>query len=133
MQERVSSIVKSLSDHEVFVFGSNESGRHGKGAAKQALAWGARYGIGEGLSGNTYAIPTKNSKIQTLSKSKIKKYIENFTVFAKENPTLHFLVTEVGCGLAGYKPEDIAPFFNDVTDLENVFLPRSFWKVLGKY
>jgi hypothetical protein len=99
---RVTHLVTSLKENEVFVFGSNESGRHGKGAAKLALLWGAKLGEGNGMYGKTYAIPTKDSKLRTLSISKIKKYVDQFIDFSKTSDAT-FLVTEIGCGLAGYQ------------------------------
>ena len=105
-------------------------GRHGKGAAKTALRFGAKLGIGNGISGNSYAIPTKNEKIRTLSQTKINEYVQEFIEYAKENENKIFLVTEIGCGLAGYSPEDIAPMFKPTLDMENVHLPARFWKIL---
>ena len=95
-----SNYIKILGLKEIFVFGSNEAGRHGKGAAKTAIKWGAIYGQGEGLQGRTYGIPTKNKDIKTLPISDIKKYVDRFIQFAKDSPKNIFLVTEVGCGLA---------------------------------
>lgn len=112
------------------MFGSNEAGRHGKGAAKTAQRWGAKDGVGEGMSGRTYAIPTKNSKIRTLGQTSIGKYVDAFLRTARERPDLTFLVTEVGCGLAGYSAEDIAPMFADASSMPNVHLPQSFWNIL---
>ena len=107
--------IKILAQKEIFVFGSNQSGRHGKGAAKTALGWGAVWGQAEGLQGRTYGIPTKNSSItRTLDLDEIR-------------PDLIFLVTEVGCGLAGLRPKDVAPLFNAAVDLENIHLPAKFW------
>jgi hypothetical protein len=122
--------VDRLEEGEVFVFGSNEAGRHGKGAAKTAQRWGAKDGVGEGMSGRTYAIPTKNSKIRTLGQTSIGKYVDAFLRTARERPDLTFLVTEVGCGLAGYSAEDIAPMFADASSMPNVHLPQSFWNIL---
>lgn len=124
--------ITSLKDNEIFVFGSNESGIHGAGAAKLAkLYWGAVYGQAEGLQGKTYAIPTKNKDIsQTLNINQIEVYINNFINFAKSNPTLIFLVTEIGCGLAGLTPKQVAPLFKDSVDIENIYLPESFWREL---
>jgi hypothetical protein len=105
------NIIK-LKPNEIFVFGSNESGRHGKGAAKTALGWGAKYGQARGLQGKTYGLPTKDHSVRiTLPISKIKIYVDEFIEFSKTRPDLIFLVTEVGCGLANYKPKDIAPLF----------------------
>lgn len=121
--------IKELKDDEVFVFGSNRGGNHGKGAAKLAKSWGAKTGQGEGLMGKTYGIPTKDEKLKVLSLNKIKKHIETFLLFAETKPELKFLVTEIGCGLAGYKPEDIAPLFFEFVIPDNVYLPDSFWRL----
>lgn len=118
--------ITELLPNQIFVFGSNEASRHGAGAAKQAIKWGAKYGIGVGLSGQTYAIPTKDKNIKTLSIGKIEKYVNQFIEFTKTRRDLDFLVTEIGCGLSGYKIEDIAPLFVDSLDLDNVYLPQRF-------
>jgi hypothetical protein len=119
--------ITKILENEVFVFGSNESGRHGLGAAKTALGWGAIWGQAEGLQGKTYGIPTKDSSIRrTLSVDEIKPYVDRFISFAKDNPTIIFYVTEIGCGLAGHKQKDIAPLFKRAIDLENVYLPNKF-------
>lgn len=99
--------------HPIFVFGSNQSGRHGKGAAKYAHQFhGAIYGRGEGLQGNSYAIPTKDFNLQRLALFKIKRNIERFIEFANVHTELHFLVTKIGTGLAGYHWEhQIRPLF----------------------
>lgn len=123
--------ITSLKENEIFVFGSNESGRHGKGAAKTALGWGAKWGQGTGLQGKTYGIPTKDHSVRVvLSLNKIKYHIDNFIEFAKNNNSSKFLVTEIGCGLAGYKPKDIAPLFECAKDIENIHLPERFWKYI---
>jgi hypothetical protein len=123
--------IKSLAQKEIFVFGSNQSGRHGKGAAKTALGWGAVWGQAEGLQGRTYGIPTKNSSItRTLDLDEIKPYVDRFIDFAKTRPDLIFLVTEVGCGLAGLRPKDVAPFFKEAVNIENIHLPSKFWHKL---
>lgn len=127
----VTPFVTQLDENQVFVFGSNEVGRHGRGAAKLAKQWGAKNGVGEGLSGKTYGIPTKDKSIKTLSKCKILKYVGTFIKFASQRVDLVFLVTEIGCGLAGYSPSDIAPMFVDALHLTNVFLPLSFWEILS--
>lgn len=98
----------------VFVFGSNEGGRHGKGAALFAkLYYGAVYGQGFGLTGESFAIPTKTGeqKLRTLPLPAIREYVERFKAFASEHPELQFGVTRIGCGLAGYQDEQIAPMF----------------------
>ena len=97
---------------QIFVFGSNLAGRHGKGAALHArLVHGAIYGQGFGYQGNSYAIPTKNGLLQTMSLTSIQKYVNYFLEFANSYPDLRFNVTRIGCGLAGYKDTDIAPMF----------------------
>jgi hypothetical protein len=96
----------------VFVFGSNLAGRHGKGAALHARnEYGAVYGQGQGYQGNSYAIPTKGYNLEVLPLSIIFGYVKKFLQFAQANIEMNFYVTAIGCGLAGYKPEDIAPFF----------------------
>lgn len=98
----------------IFVFGSNLAGRHGKGAALYARKnYGAIYGQGEGLQGQSYAIPTKDENLRTLSLFHIEKFVNRFNRFAEDHPEFIFQVTPIGCGLAGYKPEQIAPFFEN--------------------
>lgn len=104
----------NLNNSEIFVFGSNLSGIHGAGAAKTAFEqYGAILGQGIGLQGKSYAIPTKDFSINTLPLDSIKKHINNFINFAKTNPNLTFIVTRIGCGLAGYKDHEIAPLFKE--------------------
>jgi hypothetical protein len=96
----------------IFVFGSNLAGRHGKGAALYARQQhGAVYGHGVSLQGNSYAIPTKDEQLNTLPLEQIAGYVEQFKAFALSHPELMFQVTAIGCGLAGYKPQQIAPMF----------------------
>ena len=96
----------------VFVFGSNLAGRHGKGAALHAkLQYGAIYGQGRGYQGNSYAIPTKDGNLNVLPLKTVALEVDSFLRFAAARPMLNFYVTAVGCGLAGYNPEDIAPMF----------------------
>ena len=123
--------IKKLEQGQIFVFGSNLSGRHGKGAAKTALGWGAKWGQAAGLQGRTYGIPTKDASIRrTLTVNEIKPFVDEFIEFAKNNPNLTFLVTEIGCGLAGHKQKDIAPLFVNAIDVENIHLPEKFWHKL---
>lgn len=126
-------MIKNLKENEIFVFGSNEAGRHGAGAAKTALKWGAKYGVGVGHRGSTYAIPTKDRQIKTLSLDIIQKYVNAFIKYAEMSPEKIFLVTEIGCGLAGYNPCDIAPLFKNANNIENIILPKSFQNVLRRY
>jgi hypothetical protein len=121
--------ITKLNINEVFVFGSNLSGRHGLGAAKTALGWGAKWGQASGLQGKTYGIPTKDASIRrTLSIEEIKPFVDDFINFALKNPDLIFLVTEIGCGLAGLKPKEIAPLFKGAIEISNIHLPYRFWK-----
>ncbi len=114
---------------EIFVFGSNLAGRHGKGAALEAKRkYGAIYGQGVGLQGRSYAIPTKDAQLKTLPLEKIKPYVEQFLQFAKDNPQHNFWVTSIGCGLAGYHPLDIAWMFRGAS--RNVELPYEFCELL---
>jgi hypothetical protein len=96
----------------VFTFGSNRAGRHGKGAALCALQeHGAVYGQGEGLQGQSYAIPTKDAKLKPLPLTEIKKHVDTFLAFARAHTEHMFQITRVGCGLAGYSDRQIAPMF----------------------
>ena len=123
--------IKNLKPNEVFVFGSNLSGRHGKFSAKLAMKWGAKYGEASGLRGSTYAIPTKGLSVYiSLPIEQIKDYVDEFIEFAKTRVDKVFLVTQIGCGSAGYTPESIAPLFKAAKDLENIHLPEKFWKVI---
>ena len=99
----------------IFVFGSNLAGRHGAGAARVAVSkHGACYGVGVGLQGNSYAIPTKFHDLTTMPLTRIKAYVNGFLQVASAS-MLDFHVTRIGCGLAGYRDEDIAPLFNGAT------------------
>lgn len=132
LARRTTGVVTAVAEGECFVFGSNEAGRHGRGAAAQARRFGARYGVGEGPAGRTYAIPTKPADLrQRLSLDRIGRSVETFVAYAASHPDCIFLVTEIGCGLAGYEPADMAPLFAGAVPLSNVFLPASFWRVLG--
>jgi len=132
MKDRITPMdITHLEDDHIFVFGSNLMGTHGAGAARQARLWGATYGHGIGPYGDTYAIPTKDAFIKTMSINDIIPFVDSFIVYAKNYPKLTFLVTQIGCGLAGYTPADIAPLFRDAVGLNNVHLPESFWEVLN--
>lgn len=110
----------------IFVFGSNLAGRHGKGAAYTAkLHYGAIRGQGEGLQGYSYAIPTKDANLHVLSLRDVKAAVDRFVIFAKNNPEWEFKVTAIGCGLAGYSHDDIAPMFALAS--KNCVLPLK-WK-----
>lgn len=101
----------------IWVFGSNLAGRHGRGAAKVAMnKFGAQYGVGLGLTGNSYAIPTKNKRIQTLNMESIRLYVNDFLDYARRTPEKKFFVTRIGCVLAGFADSQIAPMFKDAPD-----------------
>lgn len=109
----------------VFVFGSNLAGRHGKGAALYARQHhGAIYGRGKGMQGQSYAIPTKDHNLHTLSLYEINFSVEQFIRFAARHPDIQFQVTAISCGLAGYKPGQIAPMFRSAPS--NCILPEEF-------
>lgn len=117
--------ITKLEPNEVFVFGSNTDGRHGKGAAKTALKlFGAKWGVGEGLCGQSYALPTVGNNLSRMSTSNVKKHIDIFIEFAKTHPELIFYVTKVGCGLAGHSESEIKPMFKDAPD--NCILPKGW-------
>ena len=110
---------------KIFVFGSNLAGIHGAGAALCAKQeHGAQYGVGEGRTGNAYAIPTKDHKIRTRPLADIQVSVNHFLDYAREHPELTFIVTRIGCGLAGYKDTDIAPMFD--TAPSNCILPEGW-------
>lgn len=118
--------INYIESNRIFVFGSNLAGRHGAGAARIAMKnFGAIYGLGYGLSGQSFAIPTKDHNIQTLPLTEIEKYIKKFCLEAANHPDKIFLVTQIGCGLAGYKPYQIAPLFKGIMP-ENVRLPAAW-------
>lgn len=117
--------VMTLQKNEVFVFGSNEAGIHGAGAARAAVAFGAVNGRGFGPCGQTYAIPTKDWHIETLDLETIRTYVSSFLRYARSRPDKTFLVTKIGCGLAGLAVEDVAPMFSGRP--ANVVLPEEFY------
>lgn len=118
--------IKELAPDEIFVFGSNLAGHHGGGAARVALdRFGAQWGQGEGIQGQSYAIPTMQGGVET-----IKPYVDRFLDLAYEWDQNTFLVTRIGCGIAGFTPEQIAPLFDRALDMYNVVLPRDFYDIL---
>lgn len=119
-------IITELQPDEVFVFGSNLRGLHFGGAAAVARRkFGARWGRGEGLQGQSYAIPTMQGGIDTIA-----PYVDRFIDYARTHPELTFYVTRIGCGIAGFRDADIAPLFRAALPLPNVILPRSFAALL---
>jgi len=114
----------------IFVFGSNLAGVHGAGAAREALNhWGAEWGVGEGRTGQAYALPTKDQFIHSRFLHEIAYSVSRFIDYAIEHPELTFLVTSMGCGLAGFSPSQIAPMFSRAP--VNCVLPEEFKRVLG--
>ena len=125
--QRVSPMnITHLNPNEIFVFGSSADGSHGGGAAGFAVRnFGAVYGQGEGLQGQSYAIPTTNGF------GAMAEAVHRFIDFAYNHPELRFLVTNIGCGNAGFNARDVAPLFRDAIKLENIALPQDFWMELG--
>lgn len=124
-----SNNIQELKTDQVFVFGSNLAGIHDAGAARLAhKKFGAQRGRPYGHYGQSFAIPTKDTNIETLSLDSILRFVESFKDYAIVQHEYTFLVTEIGCGLAGYTPSQIAPFFNNCPP--NVHLPQSFIDVL---
>lgn len=118
--------ITDLKDGEIFVFGSNLAGHHAGGAARMARKlFGAISGQGVGLQGRSYAIPTMQGGVET-----IKPYVDGFIAFAKSHPELTFLVTRIGCGIAGFQDSEIAPLFKDALNVKNIILPETFWAIL---
>jgi len=118
---------------KIFVFGSNFAGRHGKGAALYAYRnHGAIYGQGLGLQGDSYAIPTKDGNLKTLPLEMIKSYVDIFLNFAWAHSEWDFIVTNIGCGLAGYTPEQIAPMFDKCKDQLNLHFSKEFKDVFNR-
>lgn len=120
--------ITTLNPGEIFVFGSNLAGYHAGGAARLALEhFGAIWGQGVGLQGESYAIPTMQGSIET-----IRPYVDQFIAFARLHPQYRFLVTEIGCGIAGFCPEQIALLFAEARDIPNIWLPARFRQILGQ-
>ena len=118
--------ISKLKSDEVFVFGSNLQGMHGGGAARIAVQkFGAIMGQGTGMQGQSYAIPTMHGGVDT-----IKPYVDEFIKYAQSHTDKKFLVTRIGCGIAGFKDEEIAPLFRLALEVENIYLPQSFIDVL---
>jgi len=118
-----------MSRELVFVFGSNLAGRHGKGAAYHAMKeWGAEYGVGVGPTGRAYAIPTKDSKFQTLDIHTIMGYVRKFFEYAEDNPHILFIFTAIGTGLAGHEARDIARALEAYKIPWNVYVSGKLWE-----
>lgn len=120
--------ITELKPNEIFVFGSNLDGEHLGGAAYIAHErFGAVLGQGVGLQGQSYAIPTMQGGVET-----IRPYVYRFIDYAWNHPDYTFLVTPIGCGIAGFSPEQIAPLFSDALDVENIILPEDFVKIIDE-
>ena len=119
-QQRVTPArITHLEKNEIFVFGSNLAGAHGGGAAYIAYKkFGAIWGQGVGLQGQSYGIPTMQGGVET-----IKPYVDEFIEFACQHPEYTFLVTRIGCGIAGFTNEEISPLFAAAHDVDNIVLP----------
>jgi len=118
--------ISELKENEIFVFGSNLAGSHGGGAAWLAYErFGAVWGQGVGLQGKSYGIPTMHGGVET-----IRPYVDEFIAFAKEHSEYKFLVTRIGCGIAGFTTREMAPLFAKAIDMENVILPKSFVDII---
>lgn len=121
--------ITELKPNEVFVFGSNLQGMHAGGAARIACEkFGAVWGQGVGMQGQSYAIPTMQGGVET-----IEPYVEEFMDYAFRHRELTFLVTRIGCGIAGFTAQQIAPLFLKVIDLENVILPIDFVEIMHQH
>ena len=118
--------VNTLQEGEIFVFGSNLQGIHGKGSALTARKFGAKIGVGEGLQGQTYALPTKRTPYEPLTIVEVMLYVGDFIEVAKSKPHLTFLVTKIGCGNAGFTEEQIKPMFAGAEQYKNIILPRGW-------
>ncbi|MBR6032706.1 MAG: hypothetical protein IKP36_12245 [Bacteroidaceae bacterium] len=115
-------LITKLQPDEIFVFGSNLKGIHGGGAAYAAYHnFGAIWGQGVGLQGQSYGIPTMQGGVET-----IRPYVDDFILFAWEHPDLTFLVTRIGCGIAGFTDDEISPLFEKAQDIENIVLPEGW-------
>lgn len=118
--------ISELKENEIFVFGSNLAGQHIGGAARAAhKKFGAEWGVGAGLTGQSYAIPTMQGGVET-----IKPYVDEFIDFANRHQEMKFLVTRIGCGIAGFKDEEIAPLFRKAVLVDNIHLPQKFFDIL---
>lgn len=125
-KEFTPDFIDELGNDDIFVFGSNLAGAHAGGAARLAhLKFGAIWGQGTGLQGNSYAIPTMQGGTET-----IRPYVDEFVQFAKEHPEKTFYVTKIGCGIAGFSICDIAPLFRSASGIPNIRLPKEFVEYL---
>lgn len=126
--------MQSLLMWEVFVFESNLDGNHVvSGASHLAeVKFGAKSGIGFGMSGQSFAIPSVGLDFSKMTIEEMRPYVESFISTAREITNITWLVAEIGCGIAGYTPEEIAPLFREAVDIDNIYLPKRFWEVLKR-
>lgn len=118
--------IRDLEANEIFVFGSNLAGMHGGGAARMAYeVFGAEWGVGVGATGQCYAIPTMQGGVET-----IRPYVDEFIAYATQHPKQRFLVTRIGCGIAGFTDEEMAPLFREALTVANIALPKEWHKIL---
>lgn len=119
--------ITKLAADEVFVFGSNLAGMHGGGAARMAYEqFGAEWGVGVGPTGQCYAIPTMQGGVDT-----IRPYVDEFVTYAKQHPANRFLVTRIGCGIAGFTDGEMAPLFREAAQEPNIALPQKWHRILS--
>ncbi len=127
-REYTPEYITELKKNEIFVFGSNIRGMHGGGAALIAhKKFGAQWGIGEGITGQSYALPTMEGGIDYIAGK-----VNAFLVFARNHPELKFYVTKVACGIAGFRIEEIGPLFSEAVSIENVILPQEFVQTISE-
>lgn len=127
-REYTPEFITALHPNEIFVFGSNIHGFHGGGAAHIAnMKFGAEWGVGEGLTGQCYALPTMEGGVDYIAGK-----VQNFLACAKVHPEMKFFVTKIACGIAGFTIEEIGPLFAEAISMENIILPKEFVEEISK-